>query len=207
MVKILLVRHGHVEGIKPERFRGRADLPLTEIGQSEAIAVAKRIARLWQPNKIYASPLQRCLATAEAISKACDLEITKLRNLIDIDYGDWQFRDYEEVRAEDPELFAKWFRTPHLVRFPGGESLQELFSRAAVVLRFILAHHTKETVVLVSHDSFNRAFLVQLLDHSQSSYWRLVQDPCCLNEIDIAGDSIRIMSLNETFHLDDCRRR
>jgi Fe-S-cluster containining protein len=26
MTIILLVRHGHVEGIKPERFRGRADL-------------------------------------------------------------------------------------------------------------------------------------------------------------------------------------
>src|ERR1700730_12117219 len=32
MTKILLVRHGHVEGISPERFRGRADLPLTAGG-------------------------------------------------------------------------------------------------------------------------------------------------------------------------------
>jgi broad specificity phosphatase PhoE len=28
MTKIILVRHGHVEGISPERFRGRADLAL-----------------------------------------------------------------------------------------------------------------------------------------------------------------------------------
>jgi hypothetical protein len=28
MTKILLIRHGHVEGIRPPRFRGRADLPL-----------------------------------------------------------------------------------------------------------------------------------------------------------------------------------
>lgn len=111
----------------------------------------------------------------------------------------------EEVRAEDPDLFAKWFRAPHLVRFPRGESLQELFSRAGDVLCFVLAHHAEETFVLVSHDSFNRAFLVQLLDHSQSSYWRLAQDPCCLNEIDIVGHSIRIMNINQTFHLEDCR--
>jgi probable phosphoglycerate mutase len=44
VTKILLVRHGHVEGITPERFRGRADLPLTSLGQAEAQAVAKRIA-------------------------------------------------------------------------------------------------------------------------------------------------------------------
>jgi hypothetical protein len=33
MTEILLVRHGHVEGISPERFRGRADLPLTAEGR------------------------------------------------------------------------------------------------------------------------------------------------------------------------------
>jgi hypothetical protein len=30
MTKILLIRHGHVEGIKPERFRGREPLELTD---------------------------------------------------------------------------------------------------------------------------------------------------------------------------------
>jgi broad specificity phosphatase PhoE len=30
MTKILLTRHGHVEGITPERFRGRQPLALTE---------------------------------------------------------------------------------------------------------------------------------------------------------------------------------
>jgi phosphoserine phosphatase len=29
MTKIILIRHGHVEGISPERFRGRADLSST----------------------------------------------------------------------------------------------------------------------------------------------------------------------------------
>ena len=37
MTKILSVRHGHVEGIDPERFRGRADLPLTEQGKGKRV--------------------------------------------------------------------------------------------------------------------------------------------------------------------------
>jgi len=36
MTKVLLIRHGYVEGIKSERFRGRADLELTGRGQREA---------------------------------------------------------------------------------------------------------------------------------------------------------------------------
>src|ERR1700719_5138014 len=38
MTKILLVRHGHVEGISPERFRGRATLPLTAEGRRASYA-------------------------------------------------------------------------------------------------------------------------------------------------------------------------
>jgi 5-methyltetrahydrofolate--homocysteine methyltransferase len=33
MTKILLVRHGHVDGISPQWFRARADLPLTAEGR------------------------------------------------------------------------------------------------------------------------------------------------------------------------------
>jgi hypothetical protein len=36
MTRILMVRHGHVEGIEPPRFRGRRELPLTELGQRQA---------------------------------------------------------------------------------------------------------------------------------------------------------------------------
>ena len=69
MTKILLTRHGHVEGIKPERFRGREPLVLTAQGRAEAEAVARRIAGAWQPSHIYTSPMGRCVQTAEAIAR------------------------------------------------------------------------------------------------------------------------------------------
>ena len=47
MTKLILVRHGHVEGITPERFRGRAALPLTEQGRREAEMTAAYIAASW----------------------------------------------------------------------------------------------------------------------------------------------------------------
>ena len=51
MTKILLTRHGHVEGITPERFRGRQLLALTERGGAEARALARRIAGAWKPKQ------------------------------------------------------------------------------------------------------------------------------------------------------------
>ncbi len=57
MTRIVLVRHGDVEGISPERFRGRTDVPLTALGLRQADRVAARIAGGWRPAAIYTSPM------------------------------------------------------------------------------------------------------------------------------------------------------
>ena len=63
MTKILLIRHGHVEGIKPARFRSRAE------------AVAKRIANHWQSLTIYASLMARCVRIAEAVVEVSGIAV------------------------------------------------------------------------------------------------------------------------------------
>ena len=203
LTKIVLVRHGHVEGIHPPRFRGREDLPLTKRGNVEARAVAQRIGSEWRPKKVYTSPLSRCIATGGAIANACGIEAQSIEQLKDMNYGTWQMKSYEEMATAEPKLYATWFAAPHLMRFPGGDSLQELVSRSADALRLVLERHRDGTVVLVSPDSINRALLLQLADLPLSSYWRLAQDPCCINEIDVDDGRILIRRINNTSHLDD----
>jgi len=206
MTKILLIRHGHVAVIKPERFRGRQPLDLTEQGRAEAQAIARRVSGAWQPNKIYTSPMGRCVETGAAVAKACGAPTEICGDLTDIDYGAWQFKPFDEAKSENPALFAAWFATPHLIRFPNGESLQDLAARAANALRFVLARHPDDTIVLVGHDSVNRALLTQLLDQPLSAYWRIAKSPCCLNEIDVAAGKISVQRVNETGHLEALAR-
>ncbi len=203
MTKIILTRHGHVEGIEPKRFRGRTELALTPRGRAEAKAVAARIAEAWKPARVYTSPMGRCIATGHEIALACGVGDEVMPLLNDLDYGQWRWRSDDEVRARWPDLFAAWHASPHLMRFPDGESLQELVARAAEALRLVRERHPgeTETVVLVGHDSVNRALLLQLLDQPLSAYWRLAQSPCAVNEIDVVGDSIRVQRVNETAHL------
>ena len=198
MTKILLVRHGHVEGIKPERFRGREPLQLTVRGAAEAAALAQRVAARWRPSQIYTSPMGRCVATAAAIAGATGTPSKTCEDLNDIDYGAWQFKTFTQAKADDPALFAAWVATPHLVRFPNGESLQDLAARTANALRYVLARHARDTIVIVGHDSVNRALLLQCLDLPLSAYWRFEQSPCCLNEIDVENGEVRIRRINET---------
>jgi broad specificity phosphatase PhoE len=202
MTVILLVRHGHVEGIKPERFRGRADLALTETGQRQARLLARRIAAQWAPSAILTSPLQRCVTTGAAIASACGIASEPLAGLSDIDYGAWQSLTYEDARASNPDLLAAWFATPDLVGFPGGESLWDVAARAAEVLRLVLSGNKMDTLVLVGHDCVNRVLLTQVLNAPLSAYWRFAQDPCCINEIQATGGSFQLLRMNDTAHLD-----
>jgi phosphoserine phosphatase len=203
MTKILLIRHGHVEGITPERFRGRQPLDLTARGHAEARAVARRISCRWQARSIYTSPMRRCVETADAITNLAPTAVHICEDLTDLDYGSWQFKTFQEAKAEDPTLFAAWFATPHLIRFPGGESLQDVAARAADAVRLVLAcHHPEDTVVLVSHDSVNRVLLLQFLGLPLASYWRIQQSPCCINEIDINDTQICVLCVNESLHLE-----
>jgi broad specificity phosphatase PhoE len=201
MTKIILVRHGHVEGISPERFRGRADLSLTAEGVKQAEATARRIHATWTPSAIYASPLSRAVATAEAIGRPIGLSPNSLDGLVDIDYGKWQGLTPDQVKAQWPELLDTWYRSPDWAAFPGGETLQDVLTRAVSALREVIQRHPRDTVVLVGHDSVNRVILLHALQLPLSRYWRLAQRPCAINEIDFSENGLVVQTVNETHHL------
>lgn len=203
MTKILLARHGHVEGITPERFRGRLDLLLTATGRRQAKATAKRIASVWRPAAIYTSPMSRCVATGAAIGVLFGLEVQPDARLNDIDYGEWQGLTPEDARSRWPTDVETWYGAPHLASIPGGETLQAVLARVACALREMLWRHPTDAVVLVGHDSVNRVILLHALDLPLSRYWHLKQDPCALSELDFSNGAFTVRTVNETWHLND----
>ena len=205
MTRILLIRHGHVEGIEPERFRGRMDVPLSALGCLQAAATAERIARTANFASVYSSPLDRALTTARSIAAPAGKDVQALADLNDLDYGAWQWKTFDEVRTADPALFHRWFATPDLIRFPGGDSLQDLVARTANVVRLVCENHPRECVVIVGHDSVNRAILMQALAQPLCAYWRVAQSPCAINELEITDSEARVLRINDTAHLEGVR--
>ena len=201
MTTIILTRHGHVEGICPPRFRGQHPLPLSEQGLQESKMTADRIAATWRPVAVQTSPLERCVTTGQLIATACGLEATVSDSLEDLNYGDWQWKTWDEVKERWPAGYEQWRSTPHLMRFPFGESLQDIVLRSADAFRAAIQSFPDDLIVLVGHDSVNRALLLQLLDQPLSAYWRLAQDPCCINVIEYKGGQITVKSINDTRHI------
>lgn len=202
MPTVLLIRHGYVEGITPERFRGRSDLPLTALGRRQAQAVAAYLRRGWpETRSVFSSPLSRCQDTATAIATAIGLGVQTADGLADLDYGAWQGLTRAEASARWPALVDRWFAAPHRVRFPGGESLLDLAARASRAFATCLdAAPADATIAVVAHDSVNRVLLCESLGLPLAQYWRLRQDPCCVNVIE-AGAEFRVVLLNRTDHL------
>jgi broad specificity phosphatase PhoE len=198
---LIITRHGHVEGINPRRFRGREDVPLTDLGIAQAKETAARIAATRPPRAIYTSPMSRCVTTATAIGSACGIKAVVVDTLNDLDYGAWQWKTHEEMKKSSGELYAAWRTTPHRFRFPGGESLQDLVARTGEALRYALERHRGETVVLVGHDSVNRALLMQILDQPLSAYWRLIFEPCSISEVEFVDGAPWVLRINDTSHL------
>ena len=104
------------------------------------------------------------------------------------------------MRADDRHLLCRmWFLTFYLIRFPGGESLQDVVARTSDALQTTLGNYDGATVVTVGHDSVNRALRLPLL-HGQLFFYPRARTVTVLHqsEIDIADGRVKILRVNVT---------
>jgi broad specificity phosphatase PhoE len=201
MTRFVLVRHGQTEWNRVERFRGRADVPLNDVGLAQAAAAGRRVAEEWRLAAVYASPLSRAYVTAEAISLRCGRPAAPLAGVLDIDYGEWQGLTPDEVASRWPDLLHAWYTTPQTVQIPGGESLAGLRERAMAAIRELANRHGDETVAVVSHTVVNRVILLAILGLGNERFWRLGQDNCAINVFEADAADFTLVTLNDTCHL------
>ena len=114
---VWLVRHGETEWARLGRHTGRTDVPLTETGRAQAIALGVRLAG--HPfDLVLTSPLSRAADTA-ALAGFGDRAIVD-PDLREWDYGAFEGRLTAEIRAEYPG-WTIW-RGP----WPDGETIDQV---------------------------------------------------------------------------------
>jgi probable phosphoglycerate mutase len=97
--RMWLVRHGETEWAKLGRHTGRTDIPLTDLGREQAVAVGARLAG--RPfARVLSSPLSRALDTARLAGFADRCETTD--DLLEWDYGADEGRTTLEIRRDRP---------------------------------------------------------------------------------------------------------
>ena len=199
-MRLIMVRHGRTAWNKEERFRGRADLPLDDYGLRQAQAAADKLASS-ETTTIFSSPLQRTIMTAQPIARRLGLTVRPSDDLIDIDYGAWQGLSTEEALRNDADLYRCWIESPHEVRFPNGEGLQDVRDRVENLIGKVLAEHADQTVILVSHVVVCRLFICVVLGLDNSRFWQIAQDVNAINTVSTRDGMLVLNTLNDTCHL------
>jgi len=204
MTRIVIVRHGRTEWNRVERFRGRADISLDDVGIKQAEAASGRIKE-WPISTIYSSPLRRAITTAEIIATSLGLKVQEMSDIIDIDYGEWQGLTNEEVIARDGRLYTQWIENPDGVQFPGGEEFNDVRQRVSKAVNDLIQRHPKESVVLVSHKVICQILVLSLLGLDSSHFWQITQDVCAMNLFEVRGGIPSALFINDTCHLNGLR--
>ena len=201
MINIILARHGETDWNTEEVFRGRADVALNETGLKQA----SRLAEYLSGEKIdivYSSPLQRAVKTAEAVALRHKLPVTTVENLNDMNFGEWQGLSRRDVNLKYPELYRDWLDTPEQVKVPGGESLEEVRSRAMPFLEDAVMRCGEGTIVLVSHRVVHKVLICALLGLNNASFWSFRLDTAASTRFVFDGDRVVLVRHNDTSYLE-----
>lgn len=122
--ELWVARHGETEWSAAGRHTGRTDVPLTDVGHRQALALQPMLSA-HRFALVLASPLQRARATAEdagfAAAESDD-------DLAEWDYGDYEGRTTAEIRRDRPG-WVVWRDG-----CPGGESIDSLGARTDRVI-------------------------------------------------------------------------
>lgn len=200
MLELILVRHGETDWNKNEVFRGRADVALNKTGLEQAEQVARYLSAA-KIDVIYSSPLQRALKTAVAIARYQKIKVNTIENLVDFDYGEWQGLSGAEVREKCPELYQDWLDTPEQVRIPGGETLQNVFDRAAPFVEEAVARCREGKLALVSHRVVLKVIICAFLGLDSSHFWNIRLDNGAVTRFQFDGSRIVLAAHNDTSYL------
>jgi broad specificity phosphatase PhoE len=205
MTQIILVRHGQTPWNLDKIFRGSRDIPLNDQGREEA-----RLAGEWLKGETihaaYCSPLSRARDTGEAIARHHHLAVADLPGLTDLCYGDWEGLPLAEVKITYAELYRQWETVPATVRFPKGETLDEVKARALEAVEEVVRRHPGQVVLLAAHRAVNKVLIAAFIGLDNSHFWRIGQDTTAINRFHRVGDTWHIMGVNDICHLRDLKR-
>jgi broad specificity phosphatase PhoE len=171
VTRVYLVRHGQTEWNKNLTFRGRLDIPLNDRGHREAEAIAEALKDK-SIGAIYTSPLRRSTDTARPAARFFNLEIVPVQG-----------------------------KRPDLVRFPKGETLDEVRERSFCAMRAIVGENPGKSILIIPHRVINKVLLCAILGLSNSHFWEIRQDTGCVNLIECYHGGFVLSMMNDICHL------
>jgi probable phosphoglycerate mutase len=200
-MRLIVVRHGESEWNRIGRYQGQADAPLSELGMSQAEALANRLKRE-SFEAIFSSPLQRAARTAEAIARYHpDVDFVQEPALMEIHHGDWQGLYIAEVHEKYSDALREWRQHPTRSQFANGESFSNILKRVLDFKQRLIQEYTDRTVLVSTHDVVVKILVADALGMNMDRINGIWVTNASISVIEYGDDLPYLVSLSEACHL------
>jgi probable phosphoglycerate mutase len=151
MTELLVIRHGETDWNRQHRFQGQIDVPLNDIGLTQAGRLGRRLAD--EPvDVLISSDLQRARSTAAPLAQLRGLQSSLEPLWREQGFGMLEGLDVPTIRSRHADLWSSWTRHDADYALPGGgESNTAFHARVMRALQATLAAHGGKRVVVVTH--------------------------------------------------------
>lgn len=206
--KVILVRHGETDWNKARKFQGMTDIPLNELGKTQA-NYAKQALRKVRMDAAYASPLKRAVETAQIIIDGHGIDLTIENELHEQNAGDWEGLTAREIEEKFPGQHDIWTYKPTEVRIQNGETFRDVQARATAAFWEIAKKNPGNTVLIVAHMVCLSTILLGIAGISIDEIWDrpLSNAGYSVVEVDLNENKATILEWNHDGHIPPEQRR
>ncbi|MEA1871975.1 MAG: histidine phosphatase family protein [Chloroflexota bacterium] len=204
-MKLILVRHGETYWNKEGLVQGGdSDIELNDTGLEQA----RKLAAFLESEPITAilsSPLQRAIATAEAIANHHQLPVEIDQGLRELKVGELEGISISNLSTTFSQFLMQWWQDKGSTKLPNGENLVELQQRAWKVIEDLLERHKTNpehnkdtTVVVVSHYFVTLAIILKALNLPLDCFTKFKVDLGGVSILEFRDYGARLLVFNDT---------
>jgi 2,3-bisphosphoglycerate-dependent phosphoglycerate mutase len=165
MPKLVLIRHGQSLWNLENRFTGWVDVPLTPLGEEEAVKAGEKL-RGMEFQVAYTSVLTRAQKTLDLVMQAMGVTLPIIRDqaLNERHYGDLQGLNKAETAKQYGDAQVKLWRRSYDVPPPNGEALKNTAERTLPFFERCILGDIRQgkNVLVVAHGNSNRSIVMRL---------------------------------------------
>jgi alpha-ribazole phosphatase len=153
---------------------GHADVKVEAVAPAADAVVRALRERDLRVARVFSSPTARCRDLAVELSARLEVPLVFDARLMELNFGAWEGRLWDEIVQSDPAGFERWARDFVTEAPPGGERVAELERRVAEWQAEIGRSDPVLSCLAVTHAGVIRAALVL---SGRSAWTRVMDEP------------------------------
>ena len=169
---LYLVRHAETIWNTEKRMQGHRDSPLSTLGQQQSRWLGARFSEV-PLSAAYVSDLGRARETFHLMFERPPAPpVCFCEELREIALGQWEGESIQALAEQYPEAFNNFRHHPERYARPDGESLPGFIQRISTFFDYLLAKHSDEDILILTHGVAMTAITHHLENRNLTDFWK-----------------------------------